>query len=166
LQSFFVYTPEQTLSLLLNRKEIVLVKGWANSAGRNDEAVTSLEKNKLRVKGFDHTVKTWEGGDSVLIDLEALINLLQSHKVTPILITFPNYSLMRSFLYPSLVERNRNVGRELSQKYQIPYLDYFDDESFTVEDYFNCDHLNAQGAAKLSEKINAVIMDMELKKLD
>jgi len=165
LQSFFVYTPEQTLSLMTSRRPIRLVKGWMNEAGRNDEAVTSVEKNELRVKGFNYTVKSWKGGDSVLNDLEALINLLQSHQITPVLITFPNYSLARSFLDTTVVELNRNVGNTLSQKYQIPYLDYFEDESFTVFDYFNCDHLNAQGAAKLSKKINAVIMDMESKHL-
>lgn len=163
LQSFFVYTPEQTLSLLLNNRQSEVAKGWGSKVGRNDVVVTSVEKNKLRAKGFNMSAENWKGGDSVLNDLEALISFLQSHKITPILITFPNYSLMRSFLDPSLVERTRSVGNELSQKYQIPYLDYFDDDSFTVADYFNCDHLNAAGAAKLSRKINAVIMDMEEK---
>jgi len=160
LQSFFVYTPEQTLALINKRPE-VLVKGWVNEAGRDDKAVTSVEKSELRAKGFNHTVNSWKGGDLVLNDLEALINLLQSKKITPVLITYPNFSTIKDFLDASVIERNKSVGNALSQKYQIPYLDYFDDDSFTIADFFNCDHLNAQGAAKLSRKINAVIMDME-----
>ena len=161
LQSFFVYTPEQTLSLLFQKRQEELVKGWRNKAGRNDEAVTSGEKNELRAREYITTVENWKGGDSVLNDLEAIISLLQSRKITPVLINYPNYSLMRSFLDPAVIERNKRIGKTLSQKYQIPYLDYFDDDSFTVEDYFNCNHLNEQGAAKLSKKINTVIMDME-----
>lgn len=161
LQSFFVYTPEQTLSLMTNHRPVRLMKGWMNKAVRKDEKVTSVESNELRAKVFNNTVNTWNGGDSVLNDLEALLNLLQSHKITPVIITFPNYSLLRSFLDSTIIERNRSLGNALSQKYQIPYLDYFDDDSFTLSDYFNCDHLNEQGAAKLSQKINAVIMDME-----
>ena len=161
LQSFFVYTPEQTLSLIMNQQQDVLEKGWLNKTGRNDEAVMSVEKNKLRAKGFNQTVKDWKGGDSALDDLEALIILLQSKNITPVLITFPIYSVMRDFMDSSIIERNRNVGNTLSQKFQIPYLDYFDDDSFTVEDFFNCDHLNGEGAAKLSRKINDVIMEVE-----
>ena len=160
-QFLFVYTPEQTLSLLFRNRQDTLVKGWVNRAGRNDEKVTSVESNKLRAKGFNATFKTWKGKDSALNDLEALINLLQSKNITPILITYPIYSSIRSFLDPSVIERNKSIANALSQKYQIPYLDYFADDSFTVADYFNCDHLNAQGAAKLSKKINAVIMDRE-----
>ena len=176
LQFFFVYTPEETLSQMINRIKSIrsaksaksrqegLFKGWHGSAGRNDEKVTSDEANKIRAKGFNDTAKEWKGGDSVLIDLEALITLLQSHKITPVLVAYPNYSLMRSYLDPSIIERNQSIANKLSEKYQIPYLDYFDDDSFTVADYFNCDHLNAAGAAKLSKKINAAIMDLEAKK--
>jgi len=166
LQSFFVYTPEQTLSLMVSNRQIKLVKGRNSGGGRNDEKVMSIESNELRAKGFENTVKTWKDGDSVLNDLEALINLLQSHNIVPILITFPNYSLMRSFLDTSVVERNRSIGNALSQKYQIPYLDYFEDDSFTVADYFNCDHLNEKGAEKLSKKIDVVIMNIEVNRIN
>ena len=163
LQSFFVYTPEQTFSLMLNNSKDPLIKGWKNKAGENNEVVASLEKNELRAKEFETTVKNWKDGDSVLDDLESLISLLQSHKITPILITFPNYSLLRSFLDTSVVERNRSIGKTLSRKYQIPYLDYFEEDDFTISDYFNCDHLNEQGAIKLSRKIDEIIMDLETK---
>jgi len=163
LQSFFAYTPEQTLSLILNNRHEALGKGWENKNQRNDEVVTSIEKSKFRARGFNQTVNDWKGGDSVLIDLEALISLLKSKNITPILITYPHYSLIRSFLYPAIIERTRSVGNDLSQKYQIPFLDYFADDSFDIPDFFNCDHLNAAGAAKLSKKINAVITNLELK---
>jgi len=169
LQAFFVYTYEQTLSMMLrslkdNRNER-LVKGWSNNSGRDDATVSSVERNELRAKGFNYTVKTWEGGDSVLNELEELIFFLLSKNITPILITYPTYSLMNSFLDASIFEKIRNVGYELSQKHQIPYLDYSNDCSFTIEDFFNCDHVNKEGAAKLSKKINEVIMNMEEKNI-
>ena len=166
LQSYFVYTPEQTLSLMFNNliknRKNLIIKGWLNTAGRDDKAVTSVEKNELRVKGYNSTIKNWKGEDSVLDDLEYVINLLQSKNIIPVLISYPNYSLMRSFMDTTVIERNRSIANALSQKYQIPYLDYFDDDSFTVADYFNCDHLNTQGAAKLSKKINEAIMNIEI----
>jgi len=170
-QFFFVYTPEQTISMLINNlknirnnnRKDTLIKGWLNTTGSDDERVLAVERAKLRANGFNNTVKTWDGGDSVLNDLEALINLLQSKNITPILVNYPNYSIIRGFMDASVIEKNRNAGNSLSQKYQIPYLDYFDDDSFTVSDFFNSDHLNAKGAAKLSKKINEVIMNMEVK---
>ena len=164
-QFFFVYTPEVALSMILNNRKDVLTKGWINKEKRDDEVVTSVWKNKYRVDLFNATIKKWKGGDSALDDLEALIILLQSKKITPILISYPNYSLLRSLLDKSIIEKDSIIGNELSQKYQIPYLDYFDDDSFTVSDYYNCDHLNAEGAAKLSKRINEVIMNMEEKRM-
>ena len=163
LQSFFVYTPEQTLSLLFNNRKDVLIKGWMNDSGRNDKIVMSEEKNKLRADGFNYKIKTWTGGDAVLKDLEELIKFLLSKDITPVLITYPNYSLLNNFLDASVIERNRSIGNELGKKYQMPYLDYSNDDSFTVSDFFNCDHLNVEGAAKLSKRINEVIMNMEVK---
>ena len=167
LQSVFVYTPGLTLSMIINSlkgdKRDELIKGWINNSVRNDKVVSSVERNEIRAKSFNSTVRTWEGGDSVVNDLEELINLLLSKNITPILITYPVYSLMNNFLDVSTLERNRNVGNELSQRYQIPYLNYNDDDSFTIEYFFNCDHLNKEGAAKLSKKINEVIMNMEEK---
>jgi len=171
LQFFFVYNPGETLSLIINsikninKPQSGLFRGWNNKSGRNDIKVMSVEANKLRAKGFNNTAKDWDGGDSVIVDLEALINLLQSHKITPILVAYPSYSLMKSYLDSSIIERNRIIANELSEKYQILYLDFFNDDSFTVEDFFNCDHLNGAGAAKLSKKINTVIMNMESKEL-
>ena len=161
LQSFFVYTPEQTLSLMLSNRQDVLVKGWLNDGGRNDIAVMSEEKNKLRADGFNYKIKTWKGGDAVLNDLEELIKFILSKDVTPVLITYPNYLLLNSMLDESVIERNRKIGNELSKKYQILYLDYFNDESFIVSDFFNCDHLNSDGAAKLSRRINEEIINEE-----
>ena len=170
LQSFFVYKLENTLSMMYssikdNRKE-PLVKGWVNNAVRNDEFVSSVERNEFRAKGYNVGAKNWEGGDSVINDLEELINLFLSKNVVPLLITYPNYSLMNSFMDVSSVERTRSVGYEFSQKYQIPYLDFNEDNSFTIEYFFNCDHLNKRGAAKLSGKINEVIMNMEEKRIN
>jgi len=163
LQSFFVYTLEQTFSLMFSKRQDVLVKGWMNDEGRNDKTVMSVEKNGLRAKEFNCKIKAWEGGNSVLNDLEELMKFLLSKDIAPVLITYPNYSLLNTMLDESVIERNRKIGNELSEKYQIPYLDYFADDSFTVSDYYNCDHLNAEGAAKLSRKINEVIMSMKVK---
>jgi len=170
LQSYFVYTPQLTLSMigksLNNKKKVESIKGWKNDSGRNDEVVSSVERNKIRANGFNKTAKTWKGGDSVLNDLNELINFLLSKEITPILITYPTYSLFNSFIDTSIVERTRSVGNELSQRYKIPYMDFNDDDSFTIEYFFNCDHLNEQGAAKLSQKINEVIMNMEEKHIN
>jgi len=166
-QTFFVYNPEIILSMieisLKYKGYYKLVKGWINIMGRNDDFVTSVEKNRLRAKAFNEMVHSWDGGDSALIDLKEFISFLQAENITPILVNYPYYPLMRNFLDASVLESNKRIGLELSQKYQIHYLDYFDDDSFTIADFFNCDHLNVEGAAKISGKINDVIMNMEEK---
>ena len=168
LQSFFVYTPETTLSLMLNslkgNRMKTLERGWVNFQKRNDKVVMSAEKNELRAKIIINGIETGKEGGSVLNEFEEFIKFLLSKGITPILVSYPNYSLLKSFLDKSVIEKNRNFGNELNQKYQIPFLNYFDDDSFTVSDFYNCDHLNRTGAAKLSKKINEVIMNMEEKR--
>jgi len=169
LQSYFVYSPGLALSMMLNSlkggaQNAEWIKGWRNDAGRNDKIVMSAEKNKLRAEIMDGIVKIWQGGDFVLNEFNDFINFLLSKGITPILVSYPNYSLLKSLLDKSVIERNLRIGNELSQKYQIPFLDFFNDDSFTVSDFVNCDHLNGEGAAKLSKKINEVIMNLEEKK--
>jgi hypothetical protein len=144
-----------------SKQEETLVKGWAGFPDSDYNAVTSIAKNELRGKGFNATVRNYTGGDAVLNDLESIITTLQSHNVTPVLITCPNYALLRSFFDSTIVEKNQAVVDYLSKKYGIVYLNYLDDDSFSVSDYHNCDHLNVQGAKKISQKIDSVIMQIE-----
>lgn len=164
LQSFFVYSPQQTFSLFLEDLSIkpeAVVKGWSGNYKSDYNAVTSPEECEIRANTFNKRIDTYEGGDAILKDLESFIENLKAQNITPILVTCPVYSTLRPYFYKDVLERNEMISDYLTQKYGITHLYYEDDDNYEVSDYYNCDHLNAAGAEKLVPKLDSAIIDIE-----
>jgi hypothetical protein len=172
LQSFFVYDPRLTVhliaeNLLSSQQEKQENEPWFASPGYDYETqVLSVAKCETRGNVFNRIIKDWKGGDAILNDLESFIVLLQSKNITPILLNFPCSPLLRSFQDEKIVRKNNQVANYLSYKYNIMYLDYWDDDRFVYTDYYDPDHLNMFGAEKLTKQVNAIIMKMEMQKSD
>ena len=169
LQYSTVYPPRQALSIIVQNKfvsPVRLKKGYPEfrSSDINPEDVTSPVLNKMRADMFNRTAENIEIRDDVLLDLESLIAYLIDKDIVPILVTYPAYTTFRDFLNKEIVENNNQIADYLQQKYPILYLNYFEDNDFSVADYFNCDHLSSLGAVKLSKKIDAEINKIEQKR--
>lgn len=162
LQFFNVYPPRQVLSQIVKSRiapPVLLKKGYPVSRdGVVDYSeVTSDVLVGMRAKSFNRTVANTGVRDDVLSDLELLLSYLLERGITPVLITYPNYSTFRDLLDKETIAYNRKVADYLLEKYPVRHLDFFEDPDFTVTDYFNCDHLSADGAVKLSKKIDRLI---------
>jgi hypothetical protein len=164
LQSFFVYSLKQTVRLLEDdiwgKEAEIARKKWLGSE-EYQEDVCSFEKNKSRSQAFNNDIDNYKGGSDVLKDLESLIVTLESKHITPIVLTYPVYPVMRTFYYKKVLEENKQISDYLVQKYGVIQLDYEDDDSFIVSDYYDCDHLNKLGAEKLTQRLDLVIMTFE-----
>ncbi|MDR0798379.1 MAG: hypothetical protein LBN18_01260 [Dysgonamonadaceae bacterium] len=161
-QTFFVYDPRETVHLIVDdwKPAGKSVDPWtAPDHFDYEKEVLSPEKNRTRAEVFQRVIEAWQGDDRVLKDLESFIADLQAHNVTPILINFPCPPTLRSLHDPKILAANQQAIDYLTTKYNILYLDYWDDDSFTTFDYFDPDHLNVHGAEKLSLKVNKAIMD-------
>jgi hypothetical protein len=170
LQSFFVYDLRQTFNLLID--DLSLLKPdqvedpWVASSDFNyEQAVLSEEKSRKRSDVYQRIINEWQGGDTILNDLEAFIVSLQSKNITPILINFPCSPTLKTFHDEKILKENKRIADYLTKKYSILYLDYWNDD-FTYKDYFNPDHLNVHGAEKLTRKVDEVIMRIEMQKHD
>jgi hypothetical protein len=170
LQSFFVYDLRQTLRLIVDN---LLPSEPGNSENESwnaplnydyENKVLSMEKCKIRGDVFNRIIGEWKGGDTILNDSESFIVFLQSNNITPILINFPCSPNLRSFQDEKIVNENERKARYLTEKYDIVYLNYWDDDSFVYSDYCDPDHLNVHGAEKLTQRVNAIIMDLEMRK--
>jgi hypothetical protein len=169
LQSFFVYTPQRTLTLIKNsliygNEDIISPRGWT---GRVDvdiaQKTTSIEKYRLRADKFNKNIENYENNKDIVADLECLITTLKSKNIVPILITCPAYKTFRECLEKEIVEEIRTVPEFLAKKHGIMYLDYLEDDSYILTDYYDyCDHLNIIGAQKLTQQVDAAIMNREV----
>jgi hypothetical protein len=132
-------------------------RGWSGRGVSNHDAIVSLLQSKIRADMFNNHLEKY-GKDSVIInDLEFAINLLIEDGITPILITCPVFKLERDCLDPIIKNEIQRVSNYLANKYSILYLDFFDDDSFEIENYFDSDHLNDSGAEKLTLKLDSLI---------
>lgn len=95
--------------------------------------------------------------EEVLADLEDFISILQQRGITPILYSAPLYEEFRPYLNPLVLEKNRTAADYLTDRYGIRFLDFASCDAFTKDDFFNCDHLNRQGARKFSRMLNDAI---------
>ena len=172
LQSFFVYSPKKTLELMWQQlfppegeSAVQKGKGWHGWNGHDYEQVASVDWCRGKAAIFNKTIDSYEGGDAIFQDLESLIITLKSRGITPILITCPNYSTLRSFFRKEILDENKRKADYLVHKHGVLLLDYFEDDSFTYLDYADCDHLNLSGAEKLTTRIDSLIMEMESSRL-
>ncbi len=88
------------------------------------------------------------------INVEDFIVQIKRKNINIVFITTPVYTTYSKFCYPKIIEQNSNFINQLTSKYQCKYYNYFTDTSFKKIDFFDNDHLNNNGAKKLSIKLN------------
>jgi len=119
------------------------------------DSITDLEVPQLNERAgfFNDMVHLSHEREEVIADLEDFIGELQKRKITPILITLPVYTDLRDRLDKKVLEQNDADIRRVSDKYHVPYWDYF---SMRLSSYYfyNADHLSKRGAAYVSAIVN------------
>jgi len=166
LQSVFAYNSSQVRYMLTNSFTNLLGNNKLKKDETNPpvsylEDVTSDEKGRIRAEIYKAVVNEYKGGDEIINELETFIVFLQSRNITPVLVSVPYYETIRKYLDESVMEKNEQVCKTLSEKNHIAFFDFTADPDFTAPDYHNCDHLNENGAKKFSRKINAKLMEFE-----
>lgn len=86
----------------------------------------------------------------VVADLTDFIERLQARGIRPILFAAPTYAAFHACLDEGVVERNEAVIGRLTSTYGIPFWDHAGSPLFTQAEFYNCDHLNAEGARKFA----------------
>ena len=93
--------------------------------------------------------------------LTDIIKTCLDRDINVILLTMPThesyYSLLDEGHVKLVVKTCQNLAAEFSN---TTYLNLLKDSSFVYEDFYDPDHLNHQGAAKLTKKLNEVIIGL------
>ena len=90
--------------------------------------------------------------------LTTIIELLRRKGVTPVLLTLPVYGTYYSHVNETSYNTLCRETAALAAHYGVRYINYFRDSRFDRNDFFDNDHLNRNGATKLSILLNAEIM--------
>ena len=90
--------------------------------------------------------------------LDSIIMFTEQKGIKLILFTPPAYEFYRTYLSQDQLTRTVNVASLIAQSHSnCLYFNFLDDKSFTVNDFYDADHLNEAGARKLTLVIDSII---------
>lgn len=99
---------------------------------------------------YYHSIMRPENMPGNLAILDGLLTTLKSRSIQAVFVTLPVFVSYSSNADPVRLMRLRKGIGDLSKTHQVPYLDYFEDRRFALEDFADNEHLCRAGAAKFS----------------
>lgn len=92
---------------------------------------------------------------------EEFLNEIEEKDVQLIVYVPPVSSYYRKYIKKELINDYYEIMNPFIEKYNFKFIDLFDSDLFTDEDFYDYDHLNDYGAEKLGEVIISIINDMK-----
>lgn len=82
--------------------------------------------------------------------LDSMATLLRARGIDLVLLTTPVMPAYAAGARPAYLARNQAAAQRLVRRYGARYYDFWRDPRFQPGDFYDADHLNARGAARLS----------------
>ena len=127
--------------------------GYIGFEGRNRSRFLK-NKYKERAVIFNSKVRNSRNTIDVIDDLDSFIERLIAQGITPVLFTTPTYSEYNIYLNSELLKETKGKIKQKAKKFDIPYWDFMNLDSFKIENFYDMDHLNKEGAYKFSQILN------------
>ena len=114
-----------------------------------------------------NSFKDWdikEYPETVQENREIVRNYLQlviSKGIIPILVMFPLTSYYNRYFSKKKFDEVRDFCKTVSGEYNVQFLDLSGDERFYDGDFYDAEHLNSKGAAKVSKILSDVMFGSE-----
>lgn len=89
--------------------------------------------------------------------LQAYIEDCLRFDITPILTIYPVSEWYNKYFSAVKFDELRTKLHELAQNYRISLYDFSSDERFNMSDFFDAEHLNVQGAKKISSILSSIL---------
>jgi hypothetical protein len=121
---------------------------------RGREHVAATGKNAA----LRHTAANYNNLDTNLKILDSLTALCKKKDIKVVFVTLPAYKSYRENIDKKQYSLSTQaINKFVSNHDNCTYLNYFDSDTFLIDDYMDADHLNAGGAKKLSLMVNNAI---------
>lgn len=133
--------------------------GWDTTTISEDEQELILSGKIAAARHLATSNKDLNKNIKILTDI---IEFAKVRNIGIVMCTPPAYKTYYTILNKKQLLKTINVATELASSYDnVKYLNFLEDTSFLAEDFYDADHLNANGAKKLTLKIDPVLKGME-----
>lgn len=102
-------------------------------------------------KKYPKTVK-----ENIII-LQDYLDLLRENFITPIIIVSPVSKYYSKYFSKELRKKFYCIIKEITNKYNVKFIDFFDAQEFNNEDFYDVSHLNWNGSNKFIKLLNDLI---------
>lgn len=126
----------------------------------NWQESATIRAQQLSIDSVSGTLekKIYENYYSNISYMEKLINLCSTKNAKVILLTTPFHESFRQNINKEEWRLTIDFCNHLTQEFNnVSYINLFDDPRFSDEDFYNSDHLNTNGATKLTNILNEYI---------
>lgn len=161
------YNPIYQLELINKEKWLGLAKkvgkemsfAVADSLGWGYKREWGNQKPNFKQEAM-HTVAhhSRSGKASTLANQERLQNIIEAcgkRNIQVLLLTTPTHACYYTLLDSAQLAKTQNICQQLDKNFEhVTYLNLLKDSTFTDDDFYDGDHVNRRGAAKLSTKLN------------
>lgn len=136
--------------------------GWTNRlCGSRLQAMpqdtNALHQAALGTLRLHHGMMKPEHSSENFLLLDHLIGELRHTGIEVVLVTLPVTQYYTAGVQPEAYDRLRQLLATLSAKHGVPYLNWMEDTRFDLADFADGDHLNCEGAAKLSRYLKEAL---------
>jgi hypothetical protein len=145
-----LYSPRVALEQLRRRFRGTLApevddRGWYRVPEETSYELSPAGASEVlsRHHGYMHDV--YLSGNAAT--LEHMVALLRGRGVDVVLLTMPVWPTYQVGMRPTYRDRTRAVVDRLVREYGVRYLSFLHEPRLTAEDFMDCDHLSARGAA-------------------
>jgi hypothetical protein len=133
---------------VISNKAISAIDEWGNSLDVlpiDPERATSKVSVKRHTKSEDE--RTFSASVAIL---DTFLAELEERNIKAVFVTTPVLPIYHQNMDEAQYQRMLNTVQTLSGKYGVKYANYLKDERFTLDDFYDSDHLRISGAEKFS----------------
>lgn len=129
--------------------------GWGINAGLNPPKDLNEAGKKAARR---HTADDLEWYKENTMIFEEIAEFCQQRNIKLIVLTFPGVESYNANMNQKQFIRTKEFGEFLESTYfNCNYYNFLDNPNFVSEDFFDGDHLNAQGAKKMTKLVNSIL---------
>jgi hypothetical protein len=147
-----------TLKLFNNKLDYSIMKNGFQPMNSQDSNCFDIKSIKNRISFYNSLIDE----DNLFENkkhLEDLLSIIKEN-IQIYFITLPVYKKHYELLNKKILKNNEFILKSLCKQQRCKYLNYLCDERFSLEDFRDADHLNLNGAKKISK-----ILNLDIKRL-